>query len=145
MVLICAATTVSAQGHHGKKDEKMFKEIEEYKMKYLAQEIELKEDQKEKFIEVYTKLSNERRANFEKIRQLEHSLKGNPSEADYKKAAEGMADARMRDAQLEKEYDAKFSEFLTQKQIYKLKEAEEQFRRKMHDMRMKRCGDKKKK
>lgn len=126
-------------------DPKMMKEITEYKMKFLAQEMDLKEDQKEKFVELYQKMSEERMQNFRRMRQLEDSLKENASEEDYKKASEGIADLKLADARIEKEYDAKFAKFLSQKQIYKMKEAEEKFRRKMHDMRQKRCGEKKKK
>ena len=114
-------------------------------MKFLAQEMDLKEDQKEKFVELYQKMSEERMQNFRRMRQLEDSLKENASEEDYKKASEGIADLKLADARIEKEYDAKFAKFLSQKQIYKMKEAEEKFRRKMHDMRQKRCGEKKKK
>ena len=123
----------------------MMKEITEYKMKFLAQEMDLKEDQKEKFVELYQKMSEERMQNFRRMRQLEDSLKENASEEDYKKASDGIADLKLADARIEKEYDAKFAKFLSQKQIYKMKEAEEKFRRKMHDMRQKRCGEKKKK
>ena len=126
-------------------DPKMMKEITEYKMKLLAQEMDLKEDQKEKFVELYQKMSEERMQNFRRMRQLEDSLKENASEEDYKKASDGIADLKLADARIEKEYDAKFAKFLSQKQIYKMKEAEEKFRRKMHDMRQKRCGEKKKK
>ena len=126
-------------------DPKMMKEITEYKMKFLAQEMDLKEDQKEKFVELYQKMSEERMQNFRRMRQLEDSLKENASEEDYKKASDGIADLKLADARIEKEYDAKFAKFLSQKQIYKMKEAEEKFRRKMHDMRQKRCGEKKKK
>lgn len=140
--LLCSVFALSAQGRQ-KPDKEMFKEIQEYKMKYLAQEMELKEDQKEKFIELYQQMSDERHSNFQQMRRLEKSLKDDASEEEYKKATEGIADLKVKDAQIEKEYDAKFAKFLTQKQIYKMKEAEEKFRKKMHEMRQKRCGKKK--
>lgn len=126
-----------------KPDPKMFREIQEYKMKYLAQEMELKEDQKEKFIETYTQFCDSRHKYFEEMRRLEESVKPNASENDYKEVTAKMGDLRLKDAQLEKEYDVKFSKFLTAKQIYKMKEAEEQFRRKMRDMRQKKGHHKK--
>lgn len=145
--VLAALPAAAQQSHHpsGKPDPKMMKEINEYKMKFLAQEMELKDGQKEQFVELYQKFNDERMRNFRKMRQLEESLKNNPSEEDYRKASEGISNLKLADAQLEREYDAKFAKFLSQKQIYKMKEAEEQFRRKMHDMRQKRCGEKKKK
>ena len=49
-----------------------------------------------------------------------------------------MTEAKEKDAEIEKKYDAIFSEFLTSKQVYKMKDAEEKFRNKMHEMRHKR-------
>lgn len=121
-----------------KPDPKMLREIQEYKMKFLAQEMEIKPDQKEKFVELYQKMSSERHSNFEKMRKLEASLNENTSDADYKAATDAMADLRIKDAALEKKYDAEFAKFLTHKQIYQMKRGEEKFRRKMAGMHHKR-------
>lgn len=121
----------------GEPNPKMMKEIQEYKIKFLAQEMELKDDQIPKFTELYEKMSEEKRANFMNMRKLEKSLKSNSSEAEYKEVSDKISDCRLKDAQIDKEYDAKFATFLTQKQIYKMKAAEEKFRRKMHEMRHK--------
>ena len=45
--------------------------------------------------------------------------------------------AKAEDAAIEKSYDEKFSQFLSQKQIYKMKTAENEFRKKMQEMRNK--------
>lgn len=116
------------------KKEKVFKEIQEYKIKFLAQEMELKGDQMKKFAETYSRLSEERKKNFMEMRRLEKQLDENSSDKDYREINEKLANDRLRDAELEKEYDAKFSKFLTPKQIYKMKAAEDKFRRKMHEM-----------
>lgn len=63
------------------------------------------------------------------------------TESDYEAAAEAMSKAKIEDAKIEKEYDEKFSEFLSQKQIYKMKTAENEFRKKMQEMRNKRGKD----
>lgn len=130
---------------HGKHDPKMMKEITDYKIKFLAQEMELKDDQKEKFAELYQKMTEEKMQNFHKMRELEKSLKEDSSEKDYQEASKTIADIKQRDIQLDKEYDEKFAKFLSQKQIYKMKEAEDKFRQRMHEMRQKNCTGKKKK
>lgn len=135
---------VAAQ-HKGNPDKKMMKEITEYKIKFIAQEIGLKDDQKEKFIDLYKKLNEERMKNFRRIRHLEKTLNEDSSEKDYKEASQTISDLKLQDAQLEKDYDTQFAKFLSQKQIYKMKEAEDQFRRKMNEMRQKKCAEKKKK
>lgn len=147
LLFLLIAVAVGAYAHpDGRKgpDEKKLKELRDYKIKYLAQEMELKDDQKAKFVEVYEKMSEERRRNFESMRSMERKLKDNASEAEYKELSAKISDCKIKDAQIEKEYDAKFAEFLTQKQIYKMKEAEEKFHRKMMDMHHKRKQEKKK-
>lgn len=129
---------------HPRPDEKKLKELREYKIKYLAQEMELRDDQKAKFIEVYDKMSDEKRKNFESMKAMERKLRKDASEEEYRELSNKISDCKLRDAQIEKEYDAKFAEFLTPKQIYKMKEAEEKFHKKMMEMHHKRRHEKKK-
>ena len=133
LVLSPFALFAQKKAHRGP-DPKMFKEIQEYKVKFLAQEMELNDDQKARFAELYTKMSEEKRKNFENMMRLEKQLKENASEAEYKDVSDQIVDSRIRDAQIEKEYDAKFAKFLSRKQIYKMKAAEEKFRKKMREM-----------
>lgn len=136
-LLIVSAGVCFAQNKGGKPDAKMFKEIQEYKVKFLCQEMELKDDQISKFTELYDKMNEEKRLNFESMRRLEKKLKSDATEAEYKEVSEKISECKLKDAQIDKEYDAKFAKFLSQKQIYKMKTAEEKFRRKMHEMRHK--------
>ena len=129
-----AAVFAGAAQRPERPDPKMLKEIQEYKIKFLAQEMMLKDDQKEKFAELYQQMSNERQANLKHLHSLEKALDNNPSEADYKAITEAMANVKLKDARIEQIYDKKFAKFLSSKQIYKMKEAEEKFRRKMQDM-----------
>lgn len=115
----------------------MKKELQEYKIKYLAQEMDLKEDQKEKFVKVYSQFCDERRQIFRSIRSLEKSLNDNSTDEDYKNVTEKINNLKLKNSQVEKEYDGKFAEFLSAKQIYKLKEAEAAFWKKMHEMKRK--------
>lgn len=121
---------------NGKKREEMRKELEEFKMKFIAQEMDLKESQQKQFFEVYGQMQDERIRLFEQTRALERKLKRNPdaTEADYAAMSKAITEAKQKDAEIEEKYDAKFAMFLSGKQIFKMKDAEEKFRRKMHQM-----------
>lgn len=131
-----------AQNKGGKSREEMFREVQEYKMKFLAQEMELKEDQIARFNELYEKMSQEKGKNFREMRKLEKSLKKDASEQEYKLVSDKISECKVKDAEIDKEYDAKFATFLSQKQIYKMKAAEEKFRKKMMEMHHKKKGKK---
>ncbi|MDE6338281.1 MAG: hypothetical protein K2K97_00660, partial [Muribaculaceae bacterium] len=85
------------------------------------------------------KMGDERMQLFEEIRRLEHKLKKEetPSEEDYAKVSKAITDAKEKDAEIEKKYDSQFSKFLTSKQIFQMKRAEDKFRQKMSEMRHK--------
>lgn len=131
------------RGDKGKSPAEMRKEVEEFKIKFIAGELDLKEDQKERFVEVYTQMNNERIKVFEQTRALERKIKKNPNatDAEYAAVAKAITEAREKDADIEKKYDAIFATFLTSKQIFKIKTAEDQFRRKMHEMYHKKRRD----
>ena len=139
LALIFALPAFSQKSQSREKREDMRREMHEFKMKFIAQEIELQESQQKRFFEVYDRMLAERRKLFKATRGIEKRLReGNPSEQEYTEACRAMTEAKEKDAEIEKKYDAIFSEFLTSKQVYKMKDAEEKFRNKMHEMRHKR-------
>lgn len=117
----------------------MWKEMQEFKIKFLSQEMELKDSQIKQFSEVYMKMSEEKGALFRETRKLERKLKSNKeaTDEDYAAMSKQLTEVKERDAAIDKKYDAQFAEFLTPKQIFKMKAAEEKFREKMHQMRHK--------
>lgn len=125
------------KGKPKKDHEKMKKELLDFKMKYLAEEMDLKGDQKEKFFELYKNLEEQRGAIYRPVTEMRRKLKHdkNASEADYQKMTEAINTANAESAEIEKKYDEKFSEFLSQKQLFKLKEGEQSFREKLQEMR----------
>lgn len=112
----------------------------EFKLKFISDEIELKDNQKKEFYELYNQMETERRAIFKRIKAAEKKIKDNKnaSEADYEKASEEISAARAEMNQVEAKYELKFSSFLSKKQIFKMKEAERKF---METAR--KCKDKK--
>lgn len=147
LLLIMAMTLGSyAKDHGGSKREKMFKEVQEFKMKYLAQEMNLTDDQKEKFFEVYSEMNKKREECFKEVRKLERKLRkeNDLPESDYRQLTEARNKANIENAEIEREYDEKFSEFLSPKQIYLMKEGEKNFRQKIEEMRRDKKGTKSK-
>ena len=133
-------TSLSMAHLHGKDEkdrEKMFEQVQEFKMKYLAQEMNLQGDQKKEFFKVYGEMDKEKRECFKKAIDMERKVKADKgaTEADYQKVREAVTQAKAKSAEIDQKYDEKFAEFLSEKQIYKMKEAEKEFRKKMEEMR----------
>lgn len=145
VLLICAIPTFAQKEKHENK-EQMRKEMLQMKLDFLAADMELKEDQKKQFDELYSQMESERRAVLKKMKKAEKAISQNKnaSEADYEKATQDISDARAEMVQIEKRYDEKFSTFLSKKQMFKMKEAENKFMQKMQDIRHKKKSEKKK-
>ena len=126
-----------AQDKESGNKEKMFREVREFKIKYLAQEMELSESQTPKFIDLYDEMSASRDSCYRHVRKMEKNLKKSKdaTEEEYQKVTEAMNEANVSYAEIEKVYDEKFAEFLSPKQIYMMKEAEQKFRSKLEGMR----------
>ena len=139
-LLLAVPSFAQKTSGHGHNDAR-HKEMLEFKLKFLADEIDLRDDQKKQFNEIYTQMENERRAAFRKIRNAERTIKSkkDASEEDYEKATNEIAAAREEMAQIEKKYDEKLAAVLTKKQMFKLKDAEKKFQDTMRE-----CRDKKK-
>lgn len=138
LIIGCSLSAFS-QKHEGKQGEKMMKELREFKVKFIAQEIDLKEDQKARFVELYNEMSEKRVDAMRDAWKMERELKKkkDATEADYQAVTDAMTKAKAKDAEIEKSYDDKFAKILSQKQIFKMKEAENEFRKKMTEMRHK--------
>lgn len=141
LVLMAGLNVMSAGSRTDKEKADMRKEIRDFKIRFLAQEIELRDDQRAKFTEVYSSLMAEEGAIWDEVCNAKHRLKNqkNLTDAEYEQVNAALIDAKSKSAALEKKYDAVFAKFLTPKQRYKMKDAEAQFRRKMEQM----CSDKK--
>ena len=117
--------------------DKLRQEMRDFKLKYLAKEIDLKDDQKQEFIELYDELETKRAEIYKPVRTLERKIRKdgeNASDEDYKKLTSEINKANQINSKLETEYNEKFSKLLSQKQIYKLRDAENNFRVKLEIM-----------
>lgn len=136
MILTCVGFTFS-QEDNPEKREKMFREVLEFKMKYLAQEMDLTEVQKKEFFEVYDEMSQSKRKCYHDAIQMDRKLKHdkNATDQDYREVTEAFDKANAEWAETEKQYNEKFAEFLTQKQIYKMREAEKAYKERVNEMK----------
>lgn len=124
----------------------MLKELQEFKIKYLIQEMELPVEKQAEFSKIYTQYENERTGLFRELHQCFNSVYKNqdPTDTEYAVAAESMATAKAREGGLEKKYYNKLKTILSPKQLYLLKSAERKFDRKLGEMRRKKSPKAKK-
>ena len=136
ILALAVISPVAAQKRNGRNRNEMRKEMRDFHLKFLAQEIELKDEQQKAFFDTYSLMMDEREKIFRETRELEKKLKdGNASQDEYETVANAITAAKEKDAAIEKKYDEKFGRFLTPKQLYNLKEAETKWRLKMQEMR----------
>ena len=128
LLALLVITPAYADKHKKCDREKWRKDMREFKLRFLAQEMELRDDQQEK--EALMKRTCQA---VEKIEKLD-----SPTEADYKAGSEALLRAREQEVAIDRKYDEKFRTFLSAKQIFKMKEAERKFRDKLNEMRHKR-------
>lgn len=141
LLIVVGATCLYAGPKGEPKDAaEMKKEIRDFKIRFIAQEIGLRDDQRARFTETYSRMMDEEDAIFSELTRLRNELNDakNASDAQYQAISTAMTNGKARGAALEKKYDALFAQFLTPRQVYQMKEAEMKFRRKMEQM----CGEK---
>lgn len=145
LILFLVLLGLPAFAQQSKEDkEAKRKEFLEIKLQYLADEMDLTEDQRKAFNEVYTQMENERRSVYRKMKEAEKSVsKKDASEEEYEKAYNEINEARDKMQEIEKKYDEKFATFLSKRQLFKMKEAEESFKDKVRKCRDKKKNEKK--
>lgn len=141
LILMLAVLLLAAPAYADKKKkacgENWRKEMRDFKLRFLAQEMELKPDQQKQFVTLYTQMSDEKEAVMRQTRTIVERVNKleNPTDADYTAASEALIRAHEQDLAIEKKYEEKFKTFLSPKQIFSLKEAERKFRDKLREMR----------
>lgn len=124
--------------HHREGDhDRMIQEYREYKMKVIAQELDLKGETRNKFFETYQQMCNERGPLMHKIGEARRKIRHqkNLSEEEYEKINRQLTECRDEGAKIEKKYDEKFATFLSQKQLYEMKSIEERIMNKAKELK----------
>ncbi len=96
------------------------------KIDYLAKQMSLTSDQKEKFEQTYKAMANETGRLTRDTRNLERqvSKKADATDLEYEKASEAIAELKSKEGAIELKYYRQFKTFLSKKQLFQLKIAE---------------------
>lgn len=102
------------------------KEMNDAKCEYIAKELDLSREQKEKFLPLYNAMSSEIDKINHGLRQMRKNItkRKDVSDIEYEKAAEAMFEAKGKENRIEMEYFDKYKEILSKKQLFQLKHVE---------------------
>lgn len=112
--------------------ESWLKEMQQYKIDFIARQLALTDEEKAKFANVYNSMDGELRAVQEETFRLERQVKKKGEKAsslELEKAAEAQFELKGKEHAIEMKYLPKFKSVLTPAQLFKLKEAERKFLR----------------
>lgn len=139
LLLLLALTAIPAAFAQDKDRAKMMEELQQFKIDFLAKEMNLSEKEKSEFDPLYKEYDEQRRHAGAEAWKFDRELKKkkDPSEADYKRLSELQQKAKEKDNEIVKKFDARLESFLTAKQIYQMHQGEEKFFEKMKEMRKK--------
>ena len=147
ILLIIIAMTLpivaSAQKQSNKKQ--WWSEMREYKHDFIAKELGLSDEQKEKFFPIYCEMEAATFKLNKETRELEKKINENKqgaSDIEYEKAAEAMFELKAKEGAIEESYLPQLKAVLLPAQLFKLKIAERKFTREVmkHHNRMKSKG-----
>ncbi len=136
ILVIAAMSAISSPSLYaqGKIDrEQWMNEIQQYKRGYFAKELGLTKEQQDKFFPLYEEMEQQTHRIEEESRIMEKRVSEaeDATALEYEKATEALYDAKVKEADLEREYMVKFKEILDSKQLFELKAVERKFTREM--------------
>lgn len=139
LLLLLAFLAIPAAIAQDKDKAKMREELQQFKIDFLAKEMNLTDKEKAEFSPLYKEYDEQRRRAGSEAWKFERELKKkkDASEADYKRLSELQQKAREKDNEIVKKFDSRLESFLTAKQIYQMHQGEEKFFEKMKEMRKK--------
>lgn len=147
-MILCSMTAIAQKQMPSKEDRiRWMKEMRQYKAEYIAKDLNLTDEQKQKFVPLYEKLDAETSHLGFETRQLEYSVmhKGDKaSDLEYEKAAEALFELKSKESAIELKYFDDFKSILTKQQLFKLKGAERKFTQELMKHHRKSAGRKKK-
>ncbi len=124
-----AATAMTAAGRRGEWAAKM----RETRHDFILEKINITAEQKKEFMPLYESMESEIYNVHKSARDQAKKVEAmtSPSDADYQRAADALANAKYQEGQIEKSYYEKYAKILTKKQLFHLKQAEIEFSRNM--------------
>ena len=126
--VVSAASLLQAQTTNSQRARWMGN-IRQQKIEYIVKELKLNEEQADKFTRLYTEMESEiYKLNCEAEDLLNKiALDDKATDAEYEAAALASTRVKQKEGEIELEYFHKFSRFLTKKQLFQMKLAEEKF------------------
>ena len=126
------ATPAYAAGKSAQRSQR-YTEMLDHKHKMIVEQTGMTPSQRDKFMPLYEAMEKEIYETNAEARKLENqvSAKKNPSDSEYRQAAEALSQAKVREGEIEAKYYDKFAKILSQKQLFQLKRAENQFTKSM--------------
>ena len=105
----------------------------DYKHDFIAEQTEMTQAQREKFMPLYEAMEKEIFAVNRTAREQARKVSGSPkvSDQEYANAARAMSQVKVKEGEIEGRYFEKFSKILSKKQLFQLKQAEIKFTRQM--------------
>lgn len=125
--MILTTTVAFAQQAPSKEQRRQWeKEMLEHKIDFIANELKITQEQKDKFVQTYTTMLTETNKYDREVRVFEHSIskKENVTDLEYEKAAETLWEAGGKKNDIEMRYFTQFKTFLTKEQLFKFRSAE---------------------
>lgn len=130
-VMMLSAFESQAQGRPSRNERRVWnKEMQSVKTDYIARKLELTDQQCEQFVPLYTQMDAEIRKLNDDTRSMQEELKKKGkscTDIEYEKAAEALYELKGRENEIELNYFEKFKKILTPRQLFELKDAEQDF------------------
>lgn len=149
LIILLITPVLSAQNDKGASDkgrQRWFKEMRQYKHDFLVKELDMTQEQQDRFFPLYDKMESEKHAIDKQTRQLERDIIAKGEQAtdlEYEKAAEAAYELDGKKNAIEMRYFKEYKSILSKKQLFKLKCAERKFTRNIM-LHRKKATDKKK-
>lgn len=110
------------------------KEMLDYKHDFIAEQTQMTQSQRDKFMPLYEAMEKEIYAVNKETGELArkvHNTSRSVTDHEYTNAARAMSGVKAKEGQIESKYFDKFSKILSPKQMFLLKQAERKFTRQM--------------
>lgn len=134
-VLLLSSVLPAAAQNNGKQPNRQWtKEMLEYKHDFIAEQTEMTQAQRDKFMPLYEAMEKEiynlNHTAREQARKLSDT-KAKVSDQEYYNTAKTMSQIKTKEGEIEIKYFDKFAKILNKKQMFLLKQAEIRFSRQM--------------
>ena len=132
LTLLCSSLYATAKDKTHNRSQ-WTQEMLDYKHDFIAEQTEMTQAQREKFMPLYEAMEKEIFAVNRTAREQARKVSGSPkvSDQEYANAALAMSQVKVKEGEIEGRYFEKFSKILSKKQLFQLKQAEIKFTRQM--------------